>query len=174
MIHSRVFFLLSLVFFILFLGLSYEHNSPKHFVFAAIDTKDSSSYPTGIVIPSAHIWLPVFLTNVENHTWKTSNSGVSFLSNGIKPGDHGNAVFYGHNWPNLLGNLKLVTPGDTIQIISNTGVIQDFTVSTVQQVSPLDISVLKQTEDKRITVYTCIGFLDSRRLVVVAVLKKLV
>lgn len=174
---SRFFFFLSLIFFAFFLFAFYQQNSPKNITFAnsesilSTNTKETVA-PTGIVIPSIHVWLPVYGASVRGGNWETTNKGVSFLTGSASVGGVGNAIFYGHDWPNLLGNLKNVRPGDTIQIISKTGQNFFYEVSTVQEVSPADVSVLAQTTDSRVTLYTCSGFLDTKRLVVVALLKK--
>lgn len=177
---SRFFFSLSVIFFVFFLAMAYEQNVPQRLAFSQMpqfasqevrngDTTDTyAKTPSGLIIPSIKVWLPVYPSKITNGNWETSRKGVSFLSSAAKPGETGNAIFYGHNWPNLLGNLAGVKPGDSIQIISVDGQTKTFIVSTVQEVSPKDISVLSQTTDKRITIYTCTGFFDSKRLVVVA------
>jgi len=176
---SRFFFFLSLIFFAFFLLVFYQQNNPQNITFAnsakvlSSNTINETTAPTGIIIPSIHVWLPVYNASVTNGNWETTNKGVSFLSGSATVGGVGNAIFYGHDWPNLLGNLKNVLPGDTIQIISKTGEEFFYEVSTVQEVTPADVSVLAQTVDSRVTIYTCSGFLDSKRLVVVALLKKI-
>ncbi len=173
---SRFCFILSFIFFVCFLGLFYEQNAPRRLAFAQVPelahsvSKQNGSDPTpsGIVITSINVWLPVYPSSISNGQWETSRKGVSYLANGVTPGDKGNSIFYGHNWPNLLGSLYRVKPGDTIQVVSVDGQTTNFVVSTVQVVTPNDISVLSQTNDRRLTIYTCTGFLDAKRLVVVA------
>ena len=157
--------------------MAYEQNAPQRLAFSQMPqfsdkhiTNDIEygHTPSGLIISSIHVWLPVYPSKINNGNWETSRKGISFLSSAVKPGETGNAIFYGHNWPNLLGNLGRVKPGDSIQIISVDGQTTTFIVSTIQEVSPNDVSVLSQTTDKRITLYTCTGFLDSKRLVVVA------
>ncbi len=174
---SRLFFFLSFLFFIFFVVVFYQQNSPQNITFANSENilsknSDQTTAPTGIIIPSIHVWLPVYSASINNGNWETTNKGVSYLSGSAAIGGSGNAIFYGHDWPNLLGNLKNVRPGDTIQIISKTGDEFFYEVSTVQEVNPTDVSVLAQTTDSRVTIYTCSGFLDTKRLVVVALLRK--
>jgi LPXTG-site transpeptidase (sortase) family protein len=138
------------------------------FTNSAQNAGNNNSTPSGIIISSINVWLPIYPSVIENGQWQTSRKGVSYLLNGVRPGEKGNAIFYGHNWPNLLGSLNRVKPGDSIQIVNLDGQTKTFTVSTVQEVTPNDTSVLSQTTDKRLTIYTCTGFLDSKRLVVVA------
>jgi len=84
------------------------------------------------------------------------------------PGRIGNSIFYGHNWTSLLGNLVNAKPGQEISIAFGSGEIERFKISYVQVVKPSQTDILNQTNDRRITLYTCTGFLDSKRLVVVA------
>ena len=176
---SRFFFFLGTVFFLLFAQTFYEQHVPQNVSFNATEINaalegteeagtEASTTPSGLIIPSINVWLPLLVTDIKDGQWVTTKKGVSYLSNGVLPGETGNIVMYGHNWANLLGNLSKVKPGDTITLVTRTGVEEQYTVSTVQEVAPNDTSVLSQTTDKRITIYTCIGFLDSMRLVVVA------
>lgn len=125
--------------------------------------------PTGVAIPNISVWLPVYPALVNNSAWETTYKGVSYVTGSAIPGNKGNAIFYGHNWPNILGNLSSIQVGDTIEIVFANNTKKNFAVTTIQVVSPDVVSILDQTDDNRITIYTCIGFLDSNRLVVTAV-----
>ncbi len=134
-----------------------------------IDSKSNTfTTPSKITIPTLSLQLPVEPTLIKNSTWPTSQTGVSFLENSGKLGSGGNLIFYGHNWKNLLGNLHKVKVGENIVLHGQNG--QDFTyaISHIATVAATDVSILADTSDERITLYTCIGFLDQKRLVVVA------
>jgi len=105
-----------------------------------------------------------------NDEWETTDKGVSFLDTSAIPGQLGNSIMYGHNWNSLLGNLKNVSPGQKIEIIDKNGLVTEFIVEIVQEVDPSNSDILAPTNDKRLTLYTCSGFLDSKRLVVTAFL----
>lgn len=135
----------------------------------ATDTKDyPSSLPAKISINSLSLKLPIEPTLIKNGYWPTSQTGVSFLANSGNLGSKGNLVFYGHNWKNLLGNLHKVKTGDTLVISGQNG--QDFlySIAYIATVNADDVSILADSSDERITLYTCTGFLDQKRLVVVA------
>ncbi|MGB2731849.1 MAG: sortase, partial [Microgenomates group bacterium] len=51
------------------------------------------------------------------------------------------------------------------------GMKRTFIVQVTANVSPDQTNVLKQSHDKRLTLYTCSGFLDTQRFVVVATLE---
>jgi len=124
--------------------------------------------PIGIRIRSISVELPVVYSRMTNDLWETTDEGVSFLDTSTIPGNTGNSIMYGHNWNNILGNLGKVAPGQKIEILYDDGVIRDFTIEYVQEISPLSSDILAKTDDRRLTLYTCSGFLDSKRLVVTA------
>lgn len=129
---------------------------------------EQGTVPTKISISSLSLNLPIEPTLLKNGSWPTSQTGVSFLANSGNLGNKGNLIFYGHNWKNLLGNLHKVKTGDTLVISGQNG--QDFlySIAYIATVNADDVSILADTSDERITLYTCTGFLDQKRLVVVA------
>jgi|SRR3989344_4056805 len=160
--------------FVLFAGFLYwQRITPQRLAFTSVEASASVSSaikPTRITIPSLAIDLPIF--PAENTSgWQVHKNGVSYLSSSVVPGEKGNSILYGHNWPNLLGDLPKITPDSTIEITYSDGTKNVFVVSATQEVSPKDTSVLAKTDDQRVTLYTCTGFLDSKRFVAVAMLK---
>lgn len=120
-----------------------------------------------LTIPSAGVSLPAYTADIVGTTWQTTKRGVSYLSSSALPGQQGNSVIYGHNWPNLLGNLHEVQPGDPVYVKTQDHTYR-FIVYFVTEVGPYESSVYQNTTDTRLTIYTCSGFLDSKRLVVTA------
>ena len=146
-------------------NLSFQIGSSK------IDYKVSDSEiaePVGVKINSANIALPIIPSKIDDNKWESTTKGASFLKTSVNPGEIGNSILYGHNWPNLLGNLTKVKPGDKVTVFYADNSTRDFLVEYTAQVRPEDITILKNSEDRRITLYTCTGFLDSKRFVVVA------
>lgn len=127
--------------------------------------------PKTLVIRDLGLELPIFPARVEGRKWKASTKGVSFLSTSPIPGKKGNSVLYGHNWPNLLGNLVKIKPGQEMEVWFNDNSIEKFVVKTTQIVTPEQTSILDPSDDKRITLYTCTGFLDRKRFVATATLR---
>ena len=82
----------------------------------------------------------------------------------------GNSVLYGHNFPSILGSLTKIKPNDKIEIIMSNGEKKIFTVKYTSIVGQDQTHILSQTKDARITVYTCTGFLDTKRFVATAIL----
>jgi len=75
---------------------------------------------------------------------------------------------YGHNWTNLLGPLVHAKPGQRIYISYADGSVSTFKIQATALVSPQDTSILAPSNDIRVTIYTCAGFMDSQRFVVTA------
>ncbi len=152
--------------------LLYERYNPNRLTFNNFDAKveyDKEIYPERLIIVSLDINLPVFPSKITSNRWEATTEGVSYLSTSPTPGTNGNSIFYGHNWSSLLGKLPKIKPGEPIQIVMNNGDRQTFIVKYTSIVSPSQSSILNPTEDYRITLYTCIGFLDSKRFVVTAI-----
>jgi len=124
-------------------------------------------FPSTISIPSLELILPVTHSDLRDGKWEISDSAVSYLSSSPVPGTKGNSVLYGHNWPSLLGELDRIKPGDRIKVSGN-GQEVNYLVYYVTTVSPSDVSIYDDTTDYRLTLYTCSGFMDSKRLVVTA------
>ena len=162
---------LSLVFFGF---LIYQRYNPQQLAFNINEAKAVTSEsisnlePTSIQINSINLSLPITEAEIKNNKWQASPNSVTHLISSVVPGEKGNSILYGHNWPNLLGNLKNVKPGDKLTIIYSNNSSKEFEIEYTAKVSPAETSILKNSEDAKITLYTCTGFLDSQRFVVVA------
>jgi len=176
---SRILFSVSGISFFFLISLASLRYIPNNLEFksylenndtASGPTLDENKIPTGIAIEGINVWLPVYPAKVNNSEWETTYKGVSYIVGSAIPGNIGNAIFYGHNWPNILGSLSSIKVGDTVEVIFSNNSKKSFTVTTIQEVTPDAVAVLDQTNDKRITIYTCIGFFDSNRLVITALL----
>ena len=95
------------------------------------------------------------------------------------PGQKGNAVIIGHRFLNLppakdtFFNLDKVKIGDEIVLKHNEGEWR-YIVTEIKVVDENDISVVKDTDDYRLTLITCTPLWTSeKRLVVIAKLDKL-
>lgn len=124
--------------------------------------------PVKIFIPKLSKELMVSDGHIENNRWTISATGVSYLTSSSLPGKTGNSVLYGHNLPEILGNLYLLAPDDKIYVILNSGKFVEYKVAETREVTPEQVEILDQSDDARLTLYTCSGFLDEARFVVVA------
>lgn len=146
--------------------------SPQKLAFKTIVTTPSSitdmNPPEYIEIPDLHISLPIYPSTIHNNAWETTTEGVSYWSKSPAPGQKGNSILYGHNWTSLLGNLIYSRPGQEIIIEYKDRTKRRFIIDKTAIVPPTQIHILEPSTDTRITIYTCTGFLDSKRFVAVA------
>lgn len=171
---ANILLLISFLSLALLAYLLYQRYNPQNLSFnvsAASQTTPiviTNLQPVGIQINDINVSLPITSAEIINNKWQASTTGVSYLKSTVTPGEKGNSVLYGHNWPNLLGNLKKTKVGDRINIIYSDNSVRNFEIEYLTIVSPNETSILNNSEDNRITLYTCTGFLDSKRLVAVA------
>ncbi len=166
--------ILGLMSFIAFSYLIFQRYNPQNLAFDLPETvgattqESTAIQPIGLKISAIDLALSITPAEIKNNKWQAFPNAISYLKTTVVPGAKGNSVLYGHNWPNLLGDLKKVKPGDNINIIYSDNSSKDFEVEFITKVLPSETSILKDSPDNRITLYTCAGFLDSERLVVIA------
>ncbi len=158
------------IFFFFFgIYLVYERQTAKSFVYPVVASSSHNPTPIKLEIPSLNLNLPVHAAMIKSGKWPITSEGISYLKSTPYPGEQGNALFYGHNWPNLLGSLKDIQVGDTILVTNQSGKTFAYTVHFISVVKPGDTHIFQNTQDHRLTLYTCTGFLDSKRLVITAI-----
>ena len=170
-------FLVVLGFLLVLFGayLVTERYSPRKLEFENLSTNaivSSEHLPVRIVISSLQIDSGIYPAKINSGNWESTTKGISYLSSSPTPGSGGNSILYGHNFPSILGNLTKIKPGDKIVITMNDGERKVFTVKFTSVVDPTQTHILNQTKDNRITLYTCTGFLDSKRFVATAILQR--
>lgn len=104
---------------------------------------------------------------VVDNRWTISTTGVSYLTTSGDLGGVGNVVLYGHNTKAVLGGLWKVQNGDIVEITGIDGKVYKYEIFERREVKPNQVEILNHTEDSRLTIFTCSGFLDSARFVVV-------
>lgn len=154
----------------------WERNNPSklNFDLNRIQTRNDSEFgfsePIAIVIDELEISLPVFPAKIIDGVWETTDKGVSYLSSTPIPGEYGNSILYGHNWGSILSPLHKAKIGQKISIYYTDGRVNSFKIVSTKTVRPSDTYILDNSEDTRITLYTCGGFFDQNRFVVTAFL----
>ena len=127
--------------------------------------------PSRIMISDLGINLPVYQANIVNKVWPTTTQGASYLSSSPLPGNTGNSVIYAHNWVSLFGHLRDARVGQEVVVTYPDHTKKTFVIAYTSVVPSDQASILAPSSDKRLTLYTCTGFLDSQRFVAVAILK---
>lgn len=152
----------------------YQESRQKILSFSGVPklTEESPEelFPTQILIPKVRINLPVLVAKAGGEVWEVSDKGASYLLGSGIPGK-GNLVIYGHNKTSLFGPIRWLENGDEIKIKNKKEQEFIYKVVETKTVSPKNVEVLAPTEEAILTLYTCSGFLDSQRFIVVAKLK---
>ena len=142
-----------------------------NYSYAAPVEASQEQQPTKITIKRLGINLPIIPTKVVNNKWEVSTVGASYLATSPIPGTQGNSIIYAHDWTSLFGPLVGAKNGDEVDVQYADHSVKKFTITYTSAVSPTESTILAPSKDKRITMYTCTGFLDSKRFVAVATLK---
>ncbi len=142
-----------------------------NYTYASNQKAEEKQLPAQITISDVDIDVPVYPATVSNGQWPVIENGASYLATSPVPGEKGNSVIYAHNWKNLFGNLVNAKTGQEVLITYKDGSTKTFVITYTSTVSPTESTILAPSKDNRITLYTCTGFLDSKRFVVVALLK---
>lgn len=169
---SKITIVVGVVFILYGIGLLWQRNNPKRLSFNNYTPNINYTprfYPYSIEIPEASIKSEIIPSQLTGNQWETTDKGVSYLISSPIPGTRGNSILYGHNWPAILGNLDKVKTNQKILIKNKNGTKKEFVIRSIAVVTPDQVHVLANSNDVRITIYTCTGFLDSKRLVVTAV-----
>lgn len=124
--------------------------------------------PISITLPKLNRTLSIEEARISDNTWEVSETGASHWDNSANPGDSGNIVIYGHNKNNLFGPIRWLETGDKIEITDTNGNLHTYQITATKTVPPTDISVVSPTSDETLTLYTCTGFLDQKRFIVIA------
>lgn len=157
--------------FLLLWGIRQVHLSTRlsfSSTIAANEIGGNIIHPVKISIPSIKIELPIEETLIEKGIWQISEKGVSHLATSAYPGNPGNIILYGHNTNDRLARLGEIKDGDVISITSKNGRRFEYKVRSVEIVKPTDIADLTSYNKETITIYTCTGFADLKRLLVKA------
>lgn len=131
-------------------------------------TSPSQVIAESLLLPTNDQPLPLVLTTALNNDWQVSSQGVSWLQLGDRAQQRGK-ILYGHNWPNLLGKLAQTEIGQTIQVRYSDHTQEAYEIQSQFTVSASRLDVLELAKDPDILlIYTCSGWLDRERLVVIA------
>ena len=123
--------------------------------------------PVRILIPALSIDLEVKPARNINGYWEVFSDSAAWGEGSGLPGEQGNQVIYAHARRGLFLPLKGVQEGMKIYVFSSNNWYL-YEVSQIKEVTPTQVGVIAPTEDETLTLYTCSGFADSKRLIVIA------
>ena len=113
--------------------------------------------------------MPITEGYISGNEWTLFEDKVSWLATSSTPG-RGNTILYAHNKKNLFGPLKKIKIGDLI-IIEGQGKIYEYSVSEIRKVLPNEVDAILSPQNQ-LTLYTCDGSFDQKRLIVIASAKE--
>jgi LPXTG-site transpeptidase (sortase) family protein len=123
--------------------------------------------PNKILIPKIGIDITVKPARVINGYWEVFKDTAGFGLGSAYPDEVGNQVIFAHARDGLFINLKEVSLGDLIYIFTDNS-WYTYKVIEIKEVYPDKTDVINPTKSSILTLYTCSGFQDSKRLIVTA------
>lgn len=128
-----------------------------------------SGTPVRLQIPSVNIDLSIQpgAYNEKSQTWTISNNAAHFTDLSAKPNNYsGNTFIYGHYRPSVFYRLPKAVIGAKAIITTDNGLVFHYTLSTISETNPQDVSVFNQTTDTpTLTLQTCSGtWFQNRQL----------
>jgi len=123
--------------------------------------------PTKIVVPSVGIDVIVKTARVVGSKWEIFEDAASFGQGSSLPGFVGNSVIFAHAREGYFLPLKNIKKENAVYVLAQNKWYL-YKVNEIKEVYPSDVSVIGPTSDETLTLYTCSGFADSKRLIVVA------
>ncbi len=127
--------------------------------------------PSRIVIPTLDIDLPVTPSRVIDGYWELSETTASYGLGSSHPGENGNVVIFAHARKGLFLPLRNIQKEADVYVLTRAHWYV-YKVADIKSVDPSDTSVIAQTIRPTLTLYTCSGFVDEKRLIVTATPKE--
>lgn len=125
------------------------------------------SLPKRIIIPDLNMDLVVEKARNIDGYWEVFPDKAGWGDGSGIPGQNGNQVIFAHAREGLFLPLRSIKVGMRIYILTDS-FWGGYKVSEIKEVTPDQIEVIAPTPDETLTLYTCSGFKDSKRLIVVA------
>lgn len=123
--------------------------------------------PTQLIVKKVGIDLPIEQTAIHNGVWQVSDN-VSHLTTSARPKENGPIIMYGHNTTEQLGPIRWLEKGDTIEVKTADNTIHTYIIQETLTVAPDRIDVFTQRSGETLIIYTCDGFADLQRFVLIA------
>lgn len=130
--------------------------------------KNISALPTQLIIQKIKMTLPIEETAINNGMWQVSQNGASHLTISARPGEKGPIILYGHNTIDRLGPIRWLSKGDTIEIKTADGKIHTYIIEQTMTIAPDKMDIFTQRKGETFILYTCDGFADLQRFVLIA------
>jgi LPXTG-site transpeptidase (sortase) family protein len=119
------------------------------------------SYPVGIDIKIKE-------AEIVKGIWQVFPDSVSHLYSSGRIGEGKNIVIYGHNKDDVFGPIRYMKEGSEIELRDEKGDKFIYKVIKTDTVKPDNLDYVTPKNEELLTLYTCSGFFDSERFIVVA------
>ena len=160
---SLPFFIILFSIFYLFLRINTSIYSYK----PAVEPLCNLNIPQTISFSNTSVVLKLKAGEVKGNDWTTYDDAVSWhINSGSNLCDKGNIVMWAHNRKGLFAELYNVSTGEIVSVAGEEG-IRKYRIVDIRDVVSTDLTLVK-VDDDRLTLYTCDGFLDSKRRFVIA------
>lgn len=127
--------------------------------------EETHDRPTRIVVDGLKIDLEVSEAKVVDGYWEVFEDKAGWGEGSGFPGEPGNEVIFAHARKGLFSSLKKAKAGMIIKVIGESGEYE-YEINEIKTVKPNETEVISQTEDEMVTLYTCSGFDNQKRLIV--------
>jgi len=124
--------------------------------------------PVEIQIDRVNIDLPIIETVISQNTWQIADNGISHLAISSRPGENGTIIIYGHNTADRFGPLLWLPIGEKVTLVTTDNKKYDYKIQKTVTVDPSDTKILTSQKGNTLILYTCTGFADLKRYVMIA------
>ncbi len=132
-----------------------------------LNSASSQNIPVRVIIPKSDIDLKVIPAKIVDGYWETSETYASYGEGSGTPGQHSNTVIFAHARAGLFYNLKDIKNGDSIYVFTKNK-WYSYKVNKIAAVYPNQKEAIEPTKKETLTLYTCTGYNDEKRLIVTA------
>jgi LPXTG-site transpeptidase (sortase) family protein len=132
-----------------------------------INVNKNENIPVRVVIPNVKIDNVITPSRIINGYWELSENTASYGEGSGTPGQKGNVVVFAHAREGLFYNLKDVKKGNLIYLFTKDKWYK-YSVNKITSVYPNQVETIAPTKNETLTLYTCTGFYDEKRLIIVA------
>lgn len=169
-LKSNVLIVLGLLLISIFLVWRYHQERILSFNIKANQNLEVASGVKPVYIKSYPLGIDVSVkeSRIVNGVWTINPNSANFLISSKGLGEEGNTLIYGHNKNEILGPLRWASVDTIIEVTGSDNTVYKYKVIKTDIVDPDNLKYVLPTESETLTLYTCTGFLDSKRFVAIA------
>lgn len=128
--------------------------------------KEQTEKPQRVIIPRLNIDIPVVEAAIVDGSWEVASNAANHGVGSAYPGQKGNMVIFAHARVHLFLPLENIKENDDVYVLTDKKWYA-YKVAVITAVAPEQTEVIAPTKDERVTLFTCTGFADEKRLIVV-------